>query len=77
MVNEADHNKWIMCTGISEDRPEFKQLCLVAGHAYSLIACAEVHDSNGELTRIVQCRNPWGKHEWKGDWSDSSRKWTD
>ena len=24
MVNEADHNKWIMCTGISEDRPEFK-----------------------------------------------------
>ena len=24
IVNEADHNKWIMCTGTSENRPEFK-----------------------------------------------------
>ena len=47
MINEADHNKWIMSTIIAEDRPEFNQLCLVAGHAYSLIAAAEVHDSNG------------------------------
>jgi hypothetical protein len=33
-----------------------------------------VHIANGE--RILQLRNPWGKGEWKGDWSDESNKWT-
>ena len=36
------------------------ELFLVAGHAYSLIAAAEVHDRNDQLTRIVQCRILWG-----------------
>ena len=26
--------------------------------------------------RLVQLRNPWGKGEWKGDWSGKSDKWT-
>lgn len=26
--------------------------------------------------RLVRIRNPWGKKEWKGDFSDSSDKWT-
>jgi hypothetical protein len=44
---------------------------LVAGHAYSLLKVAEV--DGHELCRI---RNPWGKFEWAGDWSDSSPLWT-
>lgn len=27
-------------------------------------------------TRLVKLRNPWGKGEWKGDWSDNSNLWT-
>ena len=26
---------------------------------------------------MVKLRNPWGDHEWNGDWSDKSPLWTD
>jgi hypothetical protein len=26
--------------------------------------------------KLMQIRNPWGKGEWTGDWSDKSPKWT-
>lgn len=26
--------------------------------------------------RLVKVRNPYGFKEWKGDWSDKSKKWT-
>ena len=29
-----------------------------------------------KIERLVKLRNPWGKGEWKGDWSDDSYKWT-
>ena len=28
------------------------------------------------IEKLVKLRNPWGKGEWKGDWSDESYKWT-
>ncbi|KAF9908595.1 hypothetical protein BX616_000085 [Lobosporangium transversale] len=42
-----------------------------SGHAYSVLNVAEY---DGE--RLVHIRNPWGKIEWNGDWSDQSDKWT-
>lgn len=48
---------------------------IVAGHAYSLISCVDVLD-NGRTVTLVKLRNPWGRGEWKGDWSDQSSKWT-
>ena len=36
---------------------------------------------NRFVTRLILffsfSRNPWGAMEWKGDWSDSSSKWTE
>lgn len=48
---------------------------LVKNHDYSLI---EIHEIiyKGQNLRLLKLRNPWGKVEWKGDWSDSSRLWT-
>jgi len=44
---------------------------IVQGHAFSILKLAEV-DGN----KLMQIRNPWGRGEWKGDWSDNSSKWT-
>jgi len=45
---------------------------LVPGHAYSVIQVKEA-----KTHRLLQIRNPWGKFEWNGDWSDGSALWTD
>uniref|UniRef100_A0A7M4ELS5 Calpain 14 n=1 Tax=Crocodylus porosus TaxID=8502 RepID=A0A7M4ELS5_CROPO len=47
---------------------------LVAGHAYTVTGIRKVTCSHGP-ENLVRLRNPWGKIEWKGDWSDSSGKW--
>lgn len=36
-----------------------------------------MYDKAGNLTKIVNVRNPWGSFEWKGDWSDESPCWTE
>ncbi|XP_043836934.1 calpain-14 [Dromiciops gliroides] len=47
---------------------------LVDGHAYTLTGMRKVTCHNGP-EYLVRLRNPWGKVEWKGDWSDRSNKW--
>ncbi|XP_068927915.1 calpain-14 [Petaurus breviceps papuanus] len=47
---------------------------LVDGHAYTLTGMRKVTCHNGP-EYLVRLRNPWGKVEWKGDWSDRSKKW--
>ena len=49
---------------------------LVSGHAYSILDVREVVDSRGKIRMIVQIRNPWGKFEWQGEFSDNSSLWT-
>jgi calpain-15 len=31
---------------------------------------------NGRPVSLFKLRNPWGRGEWQGDWSDQSSKWT-
>ena len=56
--------------------PEFKKPNgLIMGHAYSILDTDKVY-RNGHEIRLIQLRNPWGKDEWNGDWSDTSSLWT-
>ncbi|KAM8945344.1 calpain-14 [Pelodytes ibericus] len=47
---------------------------LVAGHAYTVTGIRKVTCKSG-TENLVRLRNPWGKIEWKGNWSDRSPKW--
>lgn len=44
---------------------------LVTGHAYLVIKARKCDNKN-----FFCLRNPWGDHEWLGDWSDTSDLWT-
>lgn len=44
---------------------------IVELHAYSVMRAVEV---DGQ--RLVLLKNPWGRGEWKGPWSDGSKEWT-
>ena len=45
---------------------------MVAGHAYAVLLKVELKDG----THLIRCRNPWGRFEWNGAWSDGSKEWT-
>ncbi|XP_026766781.1 calpain-8 [Pangasianodon hypophthalmus] len=47
---------------------------IVQGHAYTITGVTKVK-SQGKMVRLVRLLNPWGKGEWKGDWSDKSPLW--
>ncbi|KAK4081135.1 uncharacterized protein Triagg1_2667 [Trichoderma aggressivum f. europaeum] len=40
-------------------------------HSYSIQKAVDI-DGN----RLLRLKNPWGKGEWKGPWSDGSKEWT-
>jgi len=47
---------------------------LVRKHAYSVLDLKTLSDEQGEH-RLMQIRNPWGRAEWKGKWSDDCESW--
>lgn len=76
LLQSSDTDGFLLCAStLGEDRwrdyEEKLPAGLLPGHCYSIISLHEVRGS-----KIVQLRNPWGKLEWRGDWSKTSRVWT-
>lgn len=57
------------CTGLFKGWGERKGI--QEGHSYSIMKAVEM---DGE--RLVLLKNPWGRGEWTGPWSDGSKEWT-
>uniref|UniRef100_A0A8C5QG96 Uncharacterized protein n=1 Tax=Leptobrachium leishanense TaxID=445787 RepID=A0A8C5QG96_9ANUR len=47
---------------------------VVTGHAYTICGIEKVLFQGGE-ENIIKLRNPWGKREWTGAWSDNAPEW--
>ena len=48
------------------------------GHAYTVLGTKLIKDIRDNTdVKLVKIRNPWGAEDYKGDYSDSSTKWTD
>ena len=61
---------------ITDNDFDSQKLGLLKRHSYGVLGAITVTQENGKKVRIINLRNPWGSHEWNGDWSDNSEKWT-
>lgn len=72
LISDSDKNKYIMSAACMSGRQG-----IVGGHAYSLLGVKDLYDESGNLAvRLLLTRNPWGRTEYTGDWSDRSGLWT-
>lgn len=71
-ILEADENEFIMVAPTNNEVNLVEtNLGMVPWHAYTVLTAMKI---SGEM--VVKLRNPHGKGEWRGDWSDNSFKWT-
>ncbi|NXK64722.1 CAN5 protein, partial [Sylvietta virens] len=75
---------FISCFISSSGRPSEAEteMGLIVGHAYSVTAIRKLRlgerllfSFKAEKLFMIRLRNPWGKKEWHGAWSDSSEEW--
>ena len=74
-IENAIKHKYLMCLGTPPEI-DFMDVGLIDGHAYSLIKAYIVKTNKGS-EKILKLRNPYGKIEYSGRWSDASDVWTD
>jgi calpain-15 len=88
-LKNAEQSNFVMTAGsknLSGGSDEYLvDIGLSGSHAYSLLAVYTINKKTGSQTdisddntqhRLVKLRNPWGKGEWKGKWSDEDPRWT-
>ncbi|XP_076318104.1 calpain-9-like isoform X2 [Tachypleus tridentatus] len=76
MVNSSVPRSTLLAVSIQTDHRNSMRLRngLCTHHAYSVTGIARVRTHNGDIP-LVRLRNPCGKGEWNGTWSDRSWEW--
>ena len=49
----------------------YERVGLLSAHEYAILRMEALPDGR----RLIQLRNPWGAHEWKGPWSRHASQW--
>ena len=75
-MKEAIENHWLIVGVTPKDSTEYLTHGIRNDHAFSIVSLAEVEDNFGQWAKIIKLRDPSGKIKWKGDWSDTSTKWS-
>lgn len=71
-ILDADNKKYIMNCSSKGSGEVKSDNGIISGHAYTLVGAYQL--PNGD--KIFKLRNPWGRGEWTGEYSDKSDVWT-
>ncbi|KAM4694198.1 calpain-8-like [Discoglossus pictus] len=77
IVQQALETKALLTCCTMPDEKEKEKVTsnnLVKGHAYTLVGAEEVSYADRK-EKLVRVRNPWGRVEWNGPWSDNCSEW--
>ena len=66
----ARWREWRPYLVVNERVREERRSGIVSQHAYAVL---DTYEGHGQ--RLVKIRNPWGRKEWTGPWSDGSKEW--
>ena len=81
VLEEADRQMYVVtCTIDSTQRsnPETLDMFgLCDYHSYTMMQAmaVQLYPNSGKYRYLMCLRNPWGRKEWKGPWSDYSKAW--
>lgn len=81
-VKEADERQFIITAGCvghggaAAEGDSYANSGLIIDHAYAVISAKEITVA-GQVVKLLKIRNPWGRFEWSGSWSDNSPLWTE
>lgn len=81
ILEEADRERYVVTVSVDSNlrsNPDLiKEFGLCDFHSYTMMQCLAVQLEEKKRTKryIMQLRNPWGKREWLGPWSDFSQTW--
>ena len=70
LLHTIENNALICTSNIDEGGNENINKGLISGHAYALLNVETVALKDGSSVEMVNIRNPWGRTEWDGAWSD-------